>query len=140
MIERTFHAVPAHNDGIGRVILAQLGLGLGFGLSLAYLGLLIGRTYFAGDPSGFGDIVASLTGLIVGYPLGTAVGTWLAGRLLGRRGSLALALVGGYSAVGAMLVAGQIFWRTEIVIGWVLMALFGLIGAMAGYYLKGAKP
>lgn len=54
----------------------------------------IGLRFFAGDPAGFGDIVARIGGIVVGYPIGCTLGVWLTGRWIGWRGAFWASLLG----------------------------------------------
>jgi CubicO group peptidase (beta-lactamase class C family) len=87
------------------LLVAQLLAGFALGAGLAYLGFILGGLAVAADPAGFRDIVAMIGGVLIGYPLGVAGGTWLVGRLFGARGRLWATLLGAYLGVGAVLIA-----------------------------------
>lgn len=114
------------------VLVAQFVGAVALGAGAGYLGMLIGLRFFAGDPSGFGDIVARLGGILVGYPLGCALGAWLVGRWLGGHGLFWAGLFGAYSGVGLVLLSFRLFPSGALVLAWLLVFAGGALGAVAG--------
>lgn len=114
---------------------AQLVLGLGLGIALGFIGLNIGGRFFAGDPSGLGDIVARVAGAMLSYPLGVALGVSLIGRLLRQPGAVWAAILGGYGGSGGVFIVAQIGLNGNFYLMWSLFVAFGLFAATAAYHL-----
>jgi hypothetical protein len=112
------------------LVAAQLLAGALLSVAVGYVGMLIGRTFFAGDPAGFGDIVASLGGIILGAPLGAALGVSLAGRLIRGRQALWATLIGAYLGSWSMFALVQIFRNSEFLIAWGMFFVLGVVGAL----------
>lgn len=106
------------------------------GAAAAYIGGMIGLRFFAGDPQGFGDIVAQITGMLLGYPPGVALGVWLVGRAFHRDGSWVGAISG--SVIGALLpllfaLAGL---RNQPLLLWAVFFTCALAGSVIGFYWR----
>jgi hypothetical protein len=112
------------------LVAAQLLAGALLSVAVGYVGMVVGRTFFAGDPAGFGDIVASLGGIILGAPLGAALGVSLAGRLIRGRMALWAALIGAYLGSWSMFALVQIFRNSEFLIAWGMFFVLGVVGAL----------
>lgn len=117
------------------VLAAQFPAGALLGAALGYLGMLIGRTFFAGDPAGFGDIVASLGGIVLGFPLGAALGVSLVGWLIRRRQAIWATLIGSFLGSWSMVALVQIFRNSEVLVAWGMFFLLGVLGAMLADWL-----
>lgn len=131
MVPQTSSRQPARTA----VVLAlQLIAGAGLGAACAYLGATIGWRLFAGDPAGFGDIVARIGGIVLGYPIGVAGGVWLVGRLLGRRAPLWAAGLGAAAGAGTILLIAPLL-NGMLVFGWALLFALSLAGGVAGHQL-----
>jgi len=118
------------------MVLAQIAAGLAMGAGTGYLGTLIGGRFFAGDSSGFRDVVAQIGGLLIGYPLGASAGAWLGGRLFGGHGAFWATLLGSSLGVGMMLLSVRLFSAGAVGVGWLLVFACGIAGAVAGYHLS----
>lgn len=114
----------------------QVIAGLFLGAAVGYLGSVLGGRVVVPEPGGFGDIVAMLGGLLLGFPLGASVGVWFSGRLLGGQGALWRTLLGAYLGVGIGLLGAQLFMYGGTAIGWLLLVALSLLGACAGYYAR----
>lgn len=123
------HTYTQHAPKRWVVVVAQLVCGLLMGVGTAYLGMQIGRTFFAGDPAGFGDIVASIAGIALGHPLGVTIGVSLAGWMLRRTQAWWAALLGSFGAGWGILALFQLLRINELVIGWGLFFVLAVIGA-----------
>lgn len=126
---------PAHPAVI---ITLQSLAGAGLGAACAYLGATIGWRYFAGDPAGFGDIVARIAGIILGYPIGVAAGIWLVGRLMGRPAPLWAAGLGAAAGAGLIVLISPLL-NGMLVFGWGLLFVASLAGGIAGHHLAGRR-
>lgn len=114
---------------------AQFPAGALLGAVCAYIGMVIGRTLFAGDPAGFGDIVASIGGIMLGFPLGAALGVTLLSRVMQRRTAFWATVIGGFSGSWSVFVLAQLLRTTELLAAWGLFFIFGVIGAMLADWL-----
>jgi hypothetical protein len=139
-MEREKIAEGSERSQLGRATrgAARFGGAVALGAVGAYLGMLLGRRFFAGDPAGFGDIVASLGGIVVGYTLGSALGCWLVERLLGGRGALWAALIGSVAGVGLTLAGFRLFPSGQLILAWLLIFVCGAVGAVGGAELSGS--
>jgi hypothetical protein len=116
--------------------LAQIVTGLAMGAGTGYLGTIVGGRFFAGDPSGFGDIVAQIGGLLLGYPFGASAGVWLGGRLFNGHGAFWATLLGSSLGIGILLLSARLFIDGAVGVGWLLVFACSLAGAVAGYHLS----
>ena len=109
--------------------LAEAVAGAIVGIALGAAAGFAGARALAGSGSGFGDLVAAVVGAMIGYTVGAAAGVYLAGRLLGRRGSFWLALGG--SVLGgalALLTGGLLRLNTNTTL---LQTVFVLVPPVA---------
>ena len=121
---------------IARFVGLTIGLGA-IGIVFGVIGALIGGKVLGGDSFGFGALGLALGGIIIGYPAGIIVGIVLIKKVLHRRGSLLLGIVG--SIVGAAVIIGTIGplnlnANTDLLFGLFLLTvpLFCLLG----FFLK----
>ncbi|WP_129677597.1 hypothetical protein [Candidatus Chloroploca sp. Khr17] len=135
------HSTDPRSSGhrTAAVLVAQFVGAVALGAGSGYLGMLVGLRFFAGDPSGFGDIVARLGGILVGYPLGCALGAWLVGLWLGRRGPFWASLFGAYIGVGLVLLSFRLFPSGALVLAWLLVFACGALGAVTGSRLAARR-
>ncbi|MFV9507655.1 MAG: hypothetical protein AB4911_24145 [Oscillochloridaceae bacterium umkhey_bin13] len=130
------NSFPPESPGLhGRralvTIILQLVGAVAAGAGGGYLGMEIGFRFFAGDPAGFGDIVARLGGILLGYPIGCGLGSWLVGRWRGLGSPFWASLVGAIAGVSLIFLFFILFPSGELVFGWLLIFACGAIGAVA---------
>ncbi|MDP2719971.1 MAG: hypothetical protein Q8P44_09135 [Dehalococcoidia bacterium] len=82
-------------------VIMTIGLGV-IGMMFAAAGTLVGGKVLGGDSSGFGALGLAIGGIIIGYLAGIIVGIALIKKILHRRGSLLLGIIG--SLFGAVLI------------------------------------
>ncbi len=85
---------------IVKFVIMTIGLGI-TGIVFGLLGALIGGKVLGGDSSGFGALGLALGGIIIGYPIGIIIGIVSIKKILHRRGSLLLGILG--SIFGAVI-------------------------------------
>lgn len=94
----------------------------------------IGLRFFAGDPSGFGDMVARLGGILVGYLIGCALGAWVIGRWLDCSGPFWAGLLGTVAAISLALPGLRLFSPDAMMLAWLLIWACGALGAVGGLW------
>lgn len=114
----------------------QVIAGLVLGAATGYLGTIVGGRLVEPESGGFGDIVAMLSGILLGFSSGAGVGIWLSGRLLGAHGALWRTLLGAYLGVGIGLIGARLLVYGNTSLGWLLLFALSLLGACAGYYAQ----
>ncbi len=90
---------------IVKFVVMTIGLGI-TGIVFGLLGALIGGKVLGGDSFEFGALGLALGGIIIGYPIGIIVGIVSIKKILHRRGSLLLGILGGiFGAVITLALA-----------------------------------
>ncbi len=90
---------------IVKFVIMTIGLGI-IGIVFGLVGALIGGKVLGGDSFGFGALGLALGGIIIGYPVGIIVGIISIKKILHRRGSLLLGILGSiFGAVITLVVA-----------------------------------
>ena len=85
---------------IVKFVIMTIGLGI-IGIVFGLVGALIGGKVLGGDSFGFGALGLALGGIIIGYPTGIIIGIVSIKKILHRRGSLLLGILG--SIFGAVI-------------------------------------
>ena len=104
-----------------------------------FTGILPGYIYdithpFQVQPS-FGLAIALIGGYCLGFPLGSALGTYYTGKLLHQNGTLWGSLIGG--TIGMAMGAGALFFTLEYPLPFILIPLtLPQIGSIVGYNLS----
>lgn len=127
---------PRWRAPLAAILAVQVVVGGALGAVTGYLGSILGGRFGVADPAGFGDIVAMLAGLLLGFPLGASGGVWLSGRLLGGSGALWATLLGAYLGVGIGLIGVRLLPPGTGSAGWLFLIVLCLLGACAGYQLR----
>jgi hypothetical protein len=128
--------VPRWRVPLAVILGVQVMAGVVLGAVTGYLGTSLGGRLVVADPAGFGDIVAMLGGLLLGFPLGVSGGVWASGRLLGGQGAVWATLLGAYLGVGIGIVGVRLLIYSSATAGWLLVIVLSLLGACAGYHLR----
>jgi len=90
---------------IVKFVIMAIGLGI-IGIVFGLVGALIGSKVLGGDSFGFGALGLALGGIIIGYPTGIIIGIVSIKKILHRRGSLLLGILGSiFGAVITIVVA-----------------------------------
>jgi hypothetical protein len=90
---------------IAKFIIIVVGLGI-IGILFGLAGALIGGRVLGSDSFGFGALGLALGGILIGYPAGIIVGLILIKKLLHKRGSLLLGILGSvFGAIVTIVVA-----------------------------------
>ncbi len=91
---------PSLAKNIVKFIIMTIGLGI-IGIVFGLAGALIGGKVLGSDSVGFGALGLAIGGVIIGYPTGIIVGIIAIKKILHRRGSLLLGILG--SIFGAII-------------------------------------
>jgi integral membrane sensor domain MASE1 len=130
-------AKPRLQDRLLVALLAELAGGVVLGLLLARLGGLVGAWLGRGGATTFADLVGAILGTFLGYIAGVALGMYGAARLLRRRGSFWLGLLG--ALLGGVLVAllaePLALNRTTAVLSFAVFFIVPVLG-LAGFNLR----
>jgi len=90
---------------IVKFVIMTIGLGI-IGIVFGLVGALIGGKVLGGDSFGFGALGLALGGIIIGYTTGIIIGIVSIKKILHRRGSLLLGILGSiFGAVITIVVA-----------------------------------
>jgi hypothetical protein len=119
-----------------RLVVIQVIAAGALGVLLAVAGGFLGAGLFGGvGDSGWNDLIASVMGMLLGAALGATVGVYGAGVVLGRRGSLPGALLGGFLGLALFLLTIQpLTYFSDMLFGtagvptlWMLAYALGLV-------------
>jgi len=91
---------------IVKFVIMTIGLGI-IGIVFGLAGALIGGKVLGGDSFGFGALGLALGGIIIGYPMGIIVGIVSIKKILRRRGSLLLGILGSIFGAVITIVAAE---------------------------------
>jgi len=121
---------------IVKFVIMAIGLGI-IGIVFGLVGALIGSKVLGGDSFGFGALGLALGGIIIGYPTGIIIGIVSIKKILHRRGSLLLGILGSiFGAVITIVVAEplNLNFNPDLLFGvfFLSVPLFCLVG----FYLR----
>ncbi len=91
---------------IVKFVIMTIGLGI-IGIVFGLVGALIGGKVLGGDSFGFGALGLALGGIIIGYPTGIIIGIVSIKKILHRRGSLLLGILGSIFGAVITIVAAE---------------------------------
>ena len=101
--------MPQKSSVVARIIVKFVFMAIGLGITgivFGLIGALIGGKVLGGDSFGFGALGLALGGIIIGYPTGIIIGIVSIKKILHRRGSLLLGILGSiFGAVITIVVA-----------------------------------
>jgi hypothetical protein len=121
---------------IVKFVIMTIGLGI-IGIIFGLVGALIGGKVLGGDSFGFGALGLALGGVIIGYPTGIIVGIVLIKKILHRRGSLLLGILGSiFGAVITMVVAEPLNLNSNPNLLFGALFLSVPLFCLVGFFLK----
>ena len=119
-----------------KFIIMTIGLGI-IGIVFGAAGALIGGKVLGGDSVGFASLGLALGGIIIGYPTGIIVGIVLIKKILHRRGSLLLGILGSIlGAVITMVAAEPLHLNANSTLLFGVFFLSVPLFRLVGFFLK----
>ena len=113
-----------------------IGLGI-IGIVFGLVGALIGGKVLGGDSFGFGALGLTLGGIIIGYPTGIIVGIVSIKKILHRRGSLLLGILGSiFGAVITIAIAEPLNLNSNPNLLFGVFFLSAPLFCLVGFFLK----
>ena len=127
---------PFLAKNIAKFVIMTIGLGL-IGIVFGLLGALIGGKVLGGDSFGFGALGLALGGILIGYPTGIIVGIVSIKKILHRRGSLLLGILGSiFGAVITIVVAEPLNLNSNPNLLFGVFFLSVPLFCLVGFFLK----
>ena len=121
---------------IVKFVIMTIGLGI-IGIVFGLVGALIGGKVLGGDSFGFGALGLALGGIIIGYPTGIIVGIVSIKKILHRRGSLLLGILGSiFGAVITIVVAEPLNLNSNPNLLFGVFFLSVPLFCLVGFFLK----
>jgi hypothetical protein len=121
---------------IVKFVIMTIGLGI-IGIVFGLVGALIGGKVLGGDSFGFGALGLALGGIIIGYPMGIIVGIVSIKKILHRRGSLLLGILGSiFGAVITIVVAEPLNLNSNPNLLFGVFFLSVPLFCLVGFFLK----
>ncbi len=121
---------------IVKFVIMTIGLGI-IGIVFGIIGALIGGKVLGGDSVGFGALGLALGGIIVGYPTGIIVGIISIKKILHRRGSLLLGILGSiFGAVITIVIAEPLNLNSNTNLLFGVFLLIVPLFCLVGFFLK----
>jgi len=121
---------------IVKFVFMTIGLGI-IGIAFGLVGALIGGKVLGGDSFGFGALGLALGGIIIGYPMGIIVGIVSVKKILHRRGSLLLGILGSiFGAVITIVVAEPLNLNSNPNLLFGVFFLSVPLFCLVGFFLK----
>lgn len=121
---------------IVKFVIMTVGLGI-IGIVFGLAGALIGGKVLGGDSFGFGALGLALGGIIIGYPTGIIVGIVSIKKILHRRGSLLLGILGSiFGAVITIVVAEPLNLNSNPNLLFGVFFLSVPLFCLVGFFLK----
>ena len=121
---------------IVKFVIMTIGLGI-IGIVFGLVGALIGGKVLGGDSFGFGALGLALGGIIIGYPTGIIVGIVSIKKILHRRGSLLLGILGSiFGAVITIVVAEPLNLNSNPNLLFGVFFLSFPLFCLVGFFLK----
>ncbi|MFC1967916.1 hypothetical protein ACFLVX_00800 [Chloroflexota bacterium] len=121
---------------IVKFVVMTIGLAI-VGIVFGLVGAFIGGKVLGGDSFGFGALGLALAGIIVGYPTGIIVGIVSIKKILHRRGSLLLGILGSiFGAVITIVVAGPLNLNSNLNLLFGVFFLDVPLFCLVGFFLK----
>ncbi|MFC1989339.1 hypothetical protein ACFLVW_02055 [Chloroflexota bacterium] len=119
-----------------KFVIMTIGLGI-IGIVFGLVGALIGGKVLGGDSFGFGALGLALGGIIIGYPTGIIVGIVSIRKILHRRGSLLLGILGSiFGAVITIVVAEPLNLNSNPNLLFGVFFLSVPLFCLVGFFLK----
>ena len=119
-----------------KFIIMTIGLGI-IGIVFGAAGALIGGKVLGSDSVGFGALGLALGGIIIGYPTGIIVGIVLIKKILHRRGSLLLGILGSiFGAVITIAAAEPLHLNANSTLLFVVFFLSVPLFCLVSFFLK----
>ena len=119
-----------------KFIIMTIGLGI-IGIVFGAAGALIGGKVLGSDSFGFGALGLALGGIIIGYPTGIIVGIVLIKKILHRRGSLLLGILGSiFGAVITIAAAEPLHLNANSTLLFVVFFLSVPLFCLVSFFLK----
>ncbi len=121
---------------IVKFVIMTIGLGI-IGIVFGLVGALIGGKVLGDDSFGFGALGLALGGIIVGYPIGIIAGIVSIKKILHRRGSLLLGILGSiFGAVITIVVAEPLNLNSNPNLLFGVFFLSVPLFCLVGFFLK----
>ncbi len=121
---------------IVKFVIMTIGLGI-IGIVFGLVGALIGGKVLGSDSFGFGALGLALGGIIIGYPTGIIVGIVSIKKILHRRGSLLLGILGSiFGAVITIVVAEPLNLNSNPNLLFGVFFLSVPLFCLVGFFLK----
>ena len=110
------------------------------GLIFGFLAAFLGVQLLEGEIAGFGSLVGAIAGMMIGYPLGIAIGMFLINKFFHYPGSLLFGFIGVIlGAIIPFVLSEPLSLNNSPDILWIIIIILPSLFGAIGFHLRRSK-